>query len=348
MTDTFPAKFVSEKVTLTFDFEDALGTRTIATVGGVTPTVVRGTDASPAAILNGSATPFGGTKVLQPVRDGVADTDYLLRCSIAASDGAVLELDAILPVLAAPALIPTAPAQRWQDAANRYTLVNTIAPAVEPVTLAEAKLHLREDGDENDALISELITAARESAENICRRAFVTSTWLYSIDRFNPSYGGLGMPYGSGGAWAGDFGYLGAAPPIFSSPSTYMRVGGEIELPLPDVQSVLSIVYLDTNGAQQTIVPTGYEVDITGYPATIVPAYGTAWPNIRPGRYGVQIAFVAGFGGANAVPASIKAWIKLMIGTMYENRESLAMFRGTIQDLGFADRLLDRYRIMGF
>lgn len=55
-------------------------------------------------------------------------------------------------------------------------------PAMEPVTLEEAKLHLRIDGTEEDSLISALITAARQKAEEYTRRAFIAQTWELALD----------------------------------------------------------------------------------------------------------------------------------------------------------------------
>lgn len=55
-------------------------------------------------------------------------------------------------------------------------------PAVEPVTLEETKLHLRVDGTEEDNLISALIKAARQKAEEYTRRAFITQTWEVALD----------------------------------------------------------------------------------------------------------------------------------------------------------------------
>jgi len=55
-------------------------------------------------------------------------------------------------------------------------------PAVEPVTLEEAKQHLKIDGNEDDSLITALITAARQRAEEYTRRAFITQTWEVAVD----------------------------------------------------------------------------------------------------------------------------------------------------------------------
>lgn len=55
-------------------------------------------------------------------------------------------------------------------------------PAVEPVTLEEAKQHLKIDGNEDDSLINALITAARQRAEEYTRRAFITQTWEVAVD----------------------------------------------------------------------------------------------------------------------------------------------------------------------
>lgn len=58
-------------------------------------------------------------------------------------------------------------------------------PTTEPVTLAEAKAHLRADGSDDEAYITTLITAARQAAENYTRRAFITQAWQYSCDRLS-------------------------------------------------------------------------------------------------------------------------------------------------------------------
>ena len=61
-------------------------------------------------------------------------------------------------------------------------LVLTAAPAVEPVSLAEAKAHLRVDSDHEDALIAQLIVAARIFVERTLGLALIAQSWSYFLD----------------------------------------------------------------------------------------------------------------------------------------------------------------------
>lgn len=61
-------------------------------------------------------------------------------------------------------------------------LTITDGPDTEPVTLAEAQAHLRVDSDDDEDLISGLITAAREYCEQAQGRAYVTRAYQYVCD----------------------------------------------------------------------------------------------------------------------------------------------------------------------
>lgn len=160
------------------------------------------------------------------------------------------------------------------------------APATEPLTLAEAKLHLRVDADltDDDTLISALIVAARQQAEHRTGRALLTQQWRYSVDAF----------------------------PVDS-----------LDLPLPKLQSVQAVSYLDNNGVRQTLANTEYDVITDEMVGRIIPAYGKSWPSCREHPGSVRVDYTCGFGAAADVPQSIKAWMLLAIGAWYENREAL-------------------------
>ena len=167
----------------------------------------------------------------------------------------------------------------------------TTEPSVEPVTLAEAKLQLRLDTDDEDALVSSLITTARITAEAMLHQSLVTRTITLVMDSF-PS-------------------------------------GGEIILPSPPVASVTSIAYIDTDGATQTWGASNYKLSAGGrLRASIVRAYDVAWPETRAEADAVTVVYVAGYGLAASVPAVYKDAIKLLVATWFENRESVVL--GTI------------------
>ena len=67
----------------------------------------------------------------------------------------------------------------------RFVLARTLNPVLEPVTLAEAKLHLRSYTSDiaEDDLINGLLVAAREWVEDYTGRALVEQRWSLSLDR---------------------------------------------------------------------------------------------------------------------------------------------------------------------
>lgn len=55
-------------------------------------------------------------------------------------------------------------------------------PATEPIALAEAKAWLKLDGDDEDALVSTLIAAARLHVESATGRALIAQSWRLVLD----------------------------------------------------------------------------------------------------------------------------------------------------------------------
>ncbi|MQM29600.1 MAG: DNA-packaging protein [Candidatus Accumulibacter phosphatis] len=197
-------------------------------------------------------------------------------------------------------------------------------PTAEPVSLAEAKLHMRVDFPEDDALIASLIAAARQAAETLTGRQLVTARWKLVLDCF-PGPSLMCVPAGL----------------PFSLP------GHAILLPKCPVQSVFAIRYLDMSGTTQTMSRVDYAADTACEPARVTPVFGSAWPVSLPQIGAVVLVFAAGYGDAASVPAGIKSWIKLRVGSLYAHREEVALLTsGKIESLSFIDGLLDPYRVV--
>lgn len=196
-------------------------------------------------------------------------------------------------------------------------------PAEEPVSLIDAKLHLRVDFDEDDTLIASLISAARQAAETQTGRQFTTARWKQVLDCF-PGPSLMGVPAGQA------FSLPGHAILLFKTP----------------VQSVVSINYLDMGSALQVMPASAYTVDTACEPARITPVFGQIWPICLPQIGAVSVTFDAGYGSAAQVPEGIKSWIKLRVGSLYAHREDVTLVsRGRLETLSFMDGLLDPYKV---
>ena len=62
------------------------------------------------------------------------------------------------------------------------TLVMTSGPLAEPVSVAEAKAHMRVDIEAEDALIASLIVTSRLHIEAALGLALLTQAWSYFVD----------------------------------------------------------------------------------------------------------------------------------------------------------------------
>lgn len=218
-------------------------------------------------------------------------------------------------------------------------------PAVEPwlVSDAEVKQHLRIVDTSEDAWIALVLSKSREQAEIQCRRALITQQWVMTMDRF-PRPGAET----SSANWYGPSWGTGPGPLTMARPDG--RSLDEIYLPLPPLVSVDSVTYFDETGASQTLDPSTYVVDPVSEPARLVPVPGTSWPATQRRVNAVSVTFTCGYGAAGtAVPAGIRIWMLMMAGTLYENRELIAvMSRGQIKELPIFDGLLDDYRVQTF
>jgi uncharacterized phiE125 gp8 family phage protein len=156
-------------------------------------------------------------------------------------------------------------------------------PTVEPVTLAQAKAHLKVDTADDDALITALIAAARARTEWHTGRALVTQSWMLYLDR-----------------WPSD---------------------GIVEIPLPPLQTVTSLTAYARDGSALVIDAAHYVVDFASAPGRLVLKPDYAPPTDLRAANAIALAFTAGYGDAAAdVPAMLKQAILEIVAFLYENR----------------------------
>ena len=155
-------------------------------------------------------------------------------------------------------------------------------PAIEPVTRAEAKTHLRVYFTDDDTYIDTLIAAARQHAEDYTQRRFINQTWTQTLPEFQ------------------DIMLLSGTP----------------------LSSVTSISYLDKDNNSQTLSTAIYDVDTTRHPGAVRRTRDQSFPATYPSWNAVVITYVAGYGAAaSAVPEAIKQAILLHVAEMYEQRQ---------------------------
>lgn len=303
--DRFRNKQPSEAYFIEWNFDDLCGTATISSAAVSAKVFSTGVDVTATITTAGSQTLSGGSAFTW-VKAGTDGIDYQLTCVATASDGSIYELEGMMLVASIPATATTGTGPGL-----------VIAPVIEPVSLAELKLHVRVDHSDEDELLSAIITASRELVEDITRRALLTQTWDYSI------------PY-----W----------------PNSNF-----IKLPGGNLQTITSVKWKDTDGTETTLTVTDdylVETNGTGIGRVVLP-YGEVWPSdtLYPSNP-ITIRYVAGWTTAALVPYGIKAACLLIAANLYSNREGQIVIRvpgdayqenKTVQRLLASHRLWDEY-----
>lgn len=184
-------------------------------------------------------------------------------------------------------------------------LIDISGPAGEPVTSAEVKAAARIDGSEFDAQIAIIIPALRRQAEARLGRRLITQTVELVLDAF----------------------------PV-----------ADIDLKLPDVQSIASVKYIDAAGVEQTLASNLYSLDSDSTPCWLLPAYGTAWPATLATANAVRVRFIVGYGATAAeVPDDIRLWMVAHAAQVLRIPEGIT--QGDLRELPFVDHLLDAHRV---
>lgn len=191
------------------------------------------------------------------------------------------------------------------------------APADEPVTLAEAKSHLRLEHALDDAAVTAAITAARQWVEEVCWRGLVTQTWERVESAF-PADSSLALE----------------------------RQG--LELPMGNLVSVTSLKYIDPDGVERTaVLNTDYVIDTVNVPGRVRRAYAKSWPSVRSQWDAVRCRYVVGW-ATGEVPKPLKNALLLLVSQLYEHRTPEVT--GTIiSKVAFAvEALIAPYRLVRF
>jgi len=181
-------------------------------------------------------------------------------------------------------------------------LVLTAAPALEPVSVSEAKDYLRIDSAIEDPVVASLILAARLHIEGALDIAMLSQGWSLFLD-----------------CWPED---------------------GRVPIPLGPLKSVDAVKVYDADDAAQTVSPETYVVDLSSLRPRLVRQGGALWP--RPGRAanGIEIALTAGYGDTpDKVPQPIRQAVLMLAAHWYGEREPVVFDRPDELPHGVADLL---------
>ena len=175
-----------------------------------------------------------------------------------------------------------------------------------PITLTEAKTHLKVDTTADDTFITNLIKSATSSAQEYTNRFFIQTTIQQVGDKWEDISN------------------------LFKSP----------------VLSVTNIKYVDPDGTLQTLNTDIYFLDDVNKPARIGLKPNQSYPEIINRLNAVQVNYIVGLAaGPDEVDEGIRQALLLTIGNWYQNRQAVVTGTIATELPMNAKFLLDQYKI---
>jgi uncharacterized phiE125 gp8 family phage protein len=188
------------------------------------------------------------------------------------------------------------------------------APIAPAVSLDDAKLSLRIDGDDLDALVEAWVDGITEYAEHYLGRVLISQKWRVTLPAFPNDPLSLMLPQADA-----------------------------IPLPMPPVISVDSVKYVDTAGTKQTLDGAAYSTVDYLDSVFLVPAAGTSWPAAREQANAVTVDVTCGYGPDDTtVPKIVRTYLLAKLAEQFDPTARLE--QNTVQST-FIDRLLDLHKV---
>lgn len=159
------------------------------------------------------------------------------------------------------------------------------APAAEPLSLADAKGFLRVEHDADDAIITSLVSAARNHVEALTRCALIAQTWRLVLDRWPD--------------------------------------GGRIKLRIGPLRSLAAVRVFNAAGEASTVDPEAFVIDraagVIAAPGWSLPPPGRSVAGIE-----LDIEMGFGETPSDVPPRLLQA-IRMLVAHWYENRGLIAI-----------------------
>jgi uncharacterized phiE125 gp8 family phage protein len=173
---------------------------------------------------------------------------------------------------------------------NFRSLKKIVEPAVEPVTLAEAKAHLRVDISDDDSYIASLVKAAREWIEGYLDMTVMQTKYRMRLDAF---------------------------PAEIQFPKPPMLASG--------TNTAVAVTYVASSlGNTATLSASSFRIDRDSLPGKAYPLYGGSWPSHLSDQNSVTVEWWGGYGDTpSSAPQKIRHALLMIVHHWYERRAAV-------------------------